>query len=184
MHLVCAAAAAALAAVQPLAAQLSDQSGPMTFSLQIAKHVEMVSHAPSAHNLSQAYDWKGGRTPGGVLSTNTLHTSNPTMRQIRANTPFRVSVVGLTADRKLVFRNARGDELSLTTACDMLTSSDPQTRSLQTVFDCLNGPVFPVGQSMVTRWVLFHAYTPLAIDTNNAAAGVYTATIYLQIEAT
>ena len=33
------------------------------------------------------------------------------------------------------------------------------------------------------RWLLFHAYTPLAIDLIDARAGVYTATIYMQIDA-
>lgn len=178
------AGAAALLTAFPVRAQLSDQSGPLTFSLQMAKHVEMVSHAPSSHDL--LYFWgPEGMPPGyGAFGTNNLHRTNPTIRQVRANTPFRVSVVGLTADRKLVFRNSRGDELSLTTACDMLTSSDPSTRTLQTVFDCLDSPVFPVGQAMATRWVLFHAYTPLRTDTNDAEAGVYTATVYIQIDAT
>jgi hypothetical protein len=178
------AGAAAMLSVAPARAQLSDQSGPLTFTLQVAKHVEMVSHAPSSHDL--LYFWgPAGMPPGyGAFGTSNLDESNPTIREVRANTPFRVSVVGLTADRKLVFRNARGDELRLTTACDMLTSGDPSTRTLQTIFDCLESPVFPVGAAMETRWILFHAYTPLKSDTNGAAAGVYTATVYIQIDAT
>lgn len=177
-------AGAAVLMAAPCAAQLSDQSGPLTLTLQIAKHVEVVSHAPSTHDLLSHWGTEGMPPGFGSFGTGNLHRSNPTIREVRANTPYKVSVVGLTADRKLVFRNAQGAELRLATECDLLTSSDPATRNVQTVFDCLNSPVFPAGQSMATRWVLFHAYTALRTDTNNAAAGVYTATVYIQIDAT
>jgi hypothetical protein len=177
------AGAAAVTAAAPSAAQLADQSGTLTFRLQVAKHVEVVSHEPSSHDLTDVWG-PDGMPPGyGAIGTDNLFETSPTIREVRANTPFRVTVLGLTADGKLVFRNARGAELTLATACDMLTSTNPDDRDLLTIFDCVDSPVFLVEQPMSSRWVLFHAYTPLRTDTENAAAGVYTATVYIQIDA-
>lgn len=173
-------AVAALLGAPPVAAQLTDQSGPVTFAVDVARHVEVVSDAPSTHNMTRDMDWRGGYSPGLAVSTGPTLTVEPPIREIRANTPYRVSVVGLRADGKLVFTSQHGDEMALTTTCDHLASSDPQSRTLATIFDCRGSPVF---SAVGTRWVLFHAYTPLRTDTNGARAGVYTATVYIQIDA-
>lgn len=174
-------AAAALLSGSPLLAQaqLSDRSGAISFVVGVAPFVEVVSHEPSFHDLT--FWTRDGMPPGyGAISTNSLHTSNPVMREVRANVPYRLSIVGLREDGKLVFRNADGDEQALTTACDHLAAPDPATRTLATIFNCEGSPVFPATGA---RWLLFHAYTPRKEDLSHARAGVYTATIYMQIDA-
>lgn len=174
------AAAALLGAAAPAAAQLTDQSGPITFTVDVARYVEVVSDAPSTHNMTEWIDWRGGSAPGLVVSTSSTLQGNPPMREIRANTPYRISIVGLRADGKLVFANQHGDEMALTTLCDHLTTPDPASRTTATIFDCMGSPVF---SAVGSRWVLFHAYTPRRTDTDGARAGVYTATVYIQIDA-
>lgn len=174
--------AGALVAASPVLAQeqISDRSGAITFGIGIAPFVEVVNHEPSFHDFT--FYFRDGVPPGyGAISTGSLHRSNPVMREVRANVPYRLSIVGLREDGKLVFRNADGDEQALTTACDNLASGDPATRTLATIFNCQGSSTFaaPTG----SRWLLFHAYTPLAIDLKDARAGVYTATIYMQIDA-
>ena len=173
--------AGALLAASPTLAQeqISDRSGAITFAIGIAPFVEVVNHEPSFHDFT--FYFRDGVPPGyGAISTGSLHSSNPVMREVRANVPYRLSIVGLRADGKLVFRNAAGDEQALTTACDHLSAPDPSIRTLATIFNCQGSPVFPATNA---RWLLFHAYTPLAIDLKHARAGVYTATIYMQIDA-
>ncbi|MDB4950459.1 MAG: hypothetical protein JWM27_3108 [Gemmatimonadetes bacterium] len=161
-------------------AQLSDRSGAITFSISVAPFVEVVSHETSLHDMT--FYFRDGVPPGyGAIGTFNLLSSNPPIREVRANVPYRLSIVGLRADGKLVFRNAAGDEQALTTACDNLASPDPSTRTLATIFNCQGSGTFAAPNG--SRWLLFHAYTPRKEDLNNARAGVYTATIYMQIDA-
>lgn len=184
LRAIFAAAGAACVAAAPATAQVSAQSGPLTFTLQVAKHVEVVSDASSLHDITGRIYGPAGIQPGKVFSSSQIHTTNPIMREVRANTPFRAMIIGLQPDGMLLFRNGRGDEIRLPTACDMLTTPDPASRTAATFFDCLASPVFQPGQGMATRWMLFHTYVSRKGDTSGAAAGVYTATIYFQIDAT
>ena len=174
-------AAAALVAGSPTLAQqqLSDRSGAITFAIGVAPFVEVVNHEPSFHDFT--FYAQDGVLPGYAISTSSLFTTNPVEREVRANVPYRLSIVGLREDGKLVFRNAEGDEQALTTACDNLASPDPSTRTLATIFNCQGSTTFAAPSG--SRWLLFHAYTPRKEDLNNARAGVYTATIYMQIDA-
>lgn len=173
--------AGALLAASPGLAQeqISDRSGAITFAIGVAPFVEVVNHEPSFHDFT--FYARGGVTPGnGAISTGDLHSTNPVMREVRANVPYRLSIVGLREDGKLVFRNAAGDEQALTTACDHLSAPNPSIRTLATIFNCQGSPVFPATNA---RWLLFHAYTARKEDLKNARGGVYTATIYMQIDA-
>jgi hypothetical protein len=174
-------AGAVLAASPALAqAQLSDRSGAITFAIGVAPFVEVVNHEPSFHDFT--FYFRDGVPPGyGAISTGSLFTTNPVEREVRANVPYRLSIVGLREDGKLVFRNSEGDEQALTTACDNLASADPSTRTLATIFNCQGSSTFAAPSG--SRWLLFHAYTPRKEDLNGARAGVYTATIYVQIDA-
>lgn len=161
-------------------AQISDRSGAITFAVGVAPFVEVVNHEPSFHDMT--FYFREGVPPGyGAIGTFNLLGSNPPMREVRANVPYRLSIVGLREDGKLVFRNAAGDEQALTTACDNLASPDPSTRTLATMFNCQESTTFPAPTG--SRWLLFHTYTPRKEDLNDAQAGVYTATIYIQIDA-
>ena len=183
-HAFTALLAAALAAPAALGAQaqLSDQSGAITFSISFSPYVEVVSHEPSFHNFTFYADGQGGvRAGSGAIGTFNILSSNPPIREVKANTSFRVSIVGLRPDGRLVFTNGTGDQLALATACDLLTSSDPSTRNLSTIFDCRGSGVYAAPSG--SRWVLFHTYTPSKNDLLGAAAGIYTATVYVQIDA-
>ena len=174
--------AAALLAGSPALAQqqLTDRSGAITFAIGVAPFVEVVNHEPSFHDFT--FYFRDGVPPGyGAISTSSLFTTNPVEREVRANVPYRLSIVGLREDGKLVFRSAEGDEQALTTACDNLASPDPSTRTLATIFNCQGSMTFAAPSG--SRWLLFHAYTPRKEDLNDARAGVYTATIYMQIDA-
>jgi len=121
------------------------------------------------------------RAGSGAIGTFNILSSNPPIREVKANTAFRVSIVGLRPDGRLVFTNGTGDQLALATACDLLTSSNPGTRNLSTIFDCRGSGVYAAPSG--SRWVLFHTYTPRKEDLLGAPAGVYTATVYVQIDA-
>lgn len=172
---------AATVAASPAFAQsqTSDRSGAIGFTFGVAPFVEVVSHEPSLHDFT--FYAPDGVTPGyGAIGTFNILQNNPPIREVRANTPYRISIDGLREDGKLVFANGQGDELALTVACDHLTDPNPATRTLATIFPCQGSPVFPAAGR---RWVLFHTYTPRKEDTLHAMAGVYTATIYIQIDA-
>lgn len=180
-HHVLAATAAALAVTaygSAAQAQLTDRSGTITFTLNVARYVEVVDDQPSYHHFTRNPD--GVRPGASAIGTTSILQSNPPIREVRANTPYRVSIVGLREDGQLVFTNQHGDALALTARCDLLQTSDPATRNVSTIFECRGSPVFPAADS---RWVLFHAYTPTREDLNDARAGLYQATIYIQIDA-
>lgn len=173
-------AAAVLAASPAFAqSQTSDRSGAISFAFGVAPFVEIVSHDPSLHNFTPLSP--DGVTPGrGAIGTFNILQTNPPIREVLANTPYRISIDGLRDDGKLVFVNGQGDELVLSALCDHLSDPNPSTRTLTTLFNCQGSPVFPAAGR---RWVLFHAFTPRKEDTQNAMAGVYTATVYIQIDA-
>lgn len=162
--------------------QTSDQSGAITFLVGVAPWVEVVNHDASLHIMEPWWEARGGVIPGYAISTNSIHTTNPVMREVRANTPYRLSVDGITADSRIVFTSEHGDELTLTAVCDHLPAPDPEVRTLATIFDCRGSTPFQPSATG-SMWVLFHAYTPLRTDTEGAQAGTYSATIYIQIDA-
>lgn len=162
--------------------QTSDQSGAITFLVGIAPYVEVVNHDASLHILEPAWEARGGVIPGYGISSGSIHATNPVMREVRANTPYRLSIDGITPDSRIVFTSEHGDELTLTAVCDHLRSPDPAIRTLATIFDCRGSTPFQPSATG-SMWLLFHAYTPLRTDTNGAMAGTYTATIYFQIDA-
>jgi len=158
-------------------AQTTDRSGAITLQFQIAKYVEIVSHEPSTHDLTS--DSPDGVTPGAGL----IDTPDGTVtREVRANTMYRLSVVG--ADELgvefLAGYGAPGTGIRLKLQCKSSATEHPASPSDYQNWFCLNsGPMVPTSSS----WVTLRAYTEDPSATANMQAGLYQATVYLQIEA-
>lgn len=180
-----AAAVAALLALSGAAsglsaqAQTSDRSGAMTLQFTIAKWVEIVSDAPSTHNLTEQSP-DGGVAPGvGMIDT----PDGMVTREIRANTLYRLSVQGLTETGRLEFlagQSPAGTGILLSLQCKLSPTERPASAADYSEFDCINsGPMVPTSSS----WVTLRAFTDDPAVTEDRRAGLYQATVYLQIEA-
>lgn len=160
-------------------AQTSDRSGAITLQFTVAKWVEVVSDAPSTHNLTENLP-DGGVAPGlGEIDT----PDGTVTREVRANTPYRLSVQGLNESGELEFvagQGAPGTGIMLSLQCRLSDTEMPAAASGYEDFDCVNsGPLAPTASS----WVTLRAYADDPAVTENRAAGLYQATVYLQIEA-
>lgn len=163
-------------AVEAQSAQTTDRSGAITLQFTVAKWVEVVSDAPSTHNLTEGAE----AIPGaGVIDT----PDGMVTREIRANTPYRLSVVGVEEDSKIEFisgGNTPGSGILLDMECKTSATEMPASPTEYQQFHCSDsGPMEPTGSS----WVTLRAYTDDPSATENRRAGLYQATVYLQIEA-
>jgi hypothetical protein len=162
-------ATAMAASTSSLNAQVqdSDQSGALSLYFTIAKHVEFISHEPSRHSL-------------GVNLTPGLPVAMPdgiVMREFRANTPYTLSVSGMTADSKVRFVNAQGEEVQLAADCRTWDTSLVQSDQPYYDWDCNGGTAF---QPRSSGWASLRL---LLISTPNIRAGEYSATVFFVIEA-
>jgi hypothetical protein len=148
-------------------AQTSDQSGAMTLSFTIAKHVEFISHAP-------------GRHPVGTDLSPSMPTAVPDgtiMREFKANTPYTLSVSGITADSKVRFANAYGEVIELGADCRTWDAMEVKSGQPYYDWDCNGGSVF---EPRASGWASLRL---LLVPTPNLRAGEYTATVFFVIEA-
>ena len=156
--------------------QTTDRSGAITLQFTVAKWVEVVSDAPSTHNLTEGAD----ATPGvGMIDT----PDGMVTREIRANTMYRLSVVGVEDNEKVEFiagYNVPGSGILLDMECKTSDTEMPSSPSEYKRFYCSDsGPMVPTNST----WVTLRAYTEDPAVTENRRAGLYQATVYLQIEA-
>lgn len=178
------ATAAALGAAPALQAQstipnpqLTDRSGAITMQFSIAKWVEVVSDAPSTHNLTGN---TAGVTPGiGIIDM----PDGMVTREIRANTMYRLSVEGVDEGGGLEFvpgQSAPGTGIWLNVECKLSATEMPASPDDYDLFDCFNsGPMVPTASS----WVTLRAFSDNPQVTEGYRAGLYQATVYIQIEA-
>jgi hypothetical protein len=147
-------------------AQTSDQSGAMTLSFTIAKYVEFISHTPSRHSVGTEL------SPGMPLAA----PDGIILREFRANTPYTLSVSGITADSKVRFVNAHGEEIQLDAGCRTWDTSLVQSDQPYYDWDCNGGTVFEPRSSGWASLRLTLATAP------HARAGEYLATVFFVIE--
>jgi hypothetical protein len=167
---------AAPSVVNAQLAQTTDRSGAITLQFTVAKWVEVVSDAPSTHNLTEGAE----ATPGvGMIDT----PDGMVTREVRANTMYRLSVVGVAENEKLEFiagYNVPGSGILLDMECKTSDTEMPASPSEYQRFHCFDsGPMVPTNST----WVTLRAYTEDPAVTENRRAGLYQATVYLQIEA-
>lgn len=175
--LVLAAAVPAAASAQQ---QLRVQSQPVNFQLAVSKWVEIVDKSDGTYDIDAPFRLaQGGTPPGYTIFTDQGH---PISREVRSNTAYRLSLVGLDATNGVVFTDASGHELKLAVTCDLLASNDPTTRNINTIFPCVGSNPFP-STGAGSRWVFLWFTTGSSAATNQALAGTYTATVYLQADA-
>lgn len=160
----------------PAGPQLTDRSGAITMQFSIAKWVEVVSDAPSTHNLTGGSE---GVTPGvGMIDT----PDGMVTREIKANTMYRLSVEGVQ-EGGLEFvagQGAPGTGIVLAVECKLSATEQPASPDEYDAFECSNsGPMVPTASS----WVTLRAFTENPQVTEGYRAGLYQATVYIQIEA-
>lgn len=166
-----------LQAQGPALPQLTDRSGAITMQFTIAKWVEIVSDAPSMHNLTGG---TAGIAPGlGMVDT----PDGMVTREIKANTMYRLSVEGLTESGELEFLpggDGPGAGILLVLQCKLSATELPASADEYDEWDCPNsGPMVPT----TSAWVTLRAFTESPQATADWRAGLYQATVYLQIEA-
>ncbi|MDB4950460.1 MAG: hypothetical protein JWM27_3109 [Gemmatimonadetes bacterium] len=169
---------AAPTALNAQSAQTTDRSGAITLQFTVAKWVEVVSHAPSTHNLTASQP--EGVAPGqGSIDT----PDGMVTREIKANTAYRLTLQGLSANGDVEFIAGQappGTGIMLKMQCRLSATEHPSAPSEYADWLCSNsGPLVPTNSS----WVTLRAYTENASVTANRRAGLYQATVYLQIEA-
>lgn len=169
---------AAPRALSAQAAQTTDRSGGITLQFTVAKWVEVVSDAPSTHNLTEGD--QDGVAPGqAIIDT----PDGMVTREIRANTTYRLTVQGLTENGEIEFiagESPPGTGIMLQMQCRISATEMPSSPSEYSDFLCTDsGPMEPTSSS----WVTLRAYTEDPSVTENQRAGIYQATVYLQIEA-
>lgn len=148
--------------------QTSDQSGAMTLQFTIAKYVEFISHAPSTHNLGTEL------RPGALVAV----PDGMVMREFRANTPFSLSVTGITSDGQMAFVNAAGEQVMLDVACSTWDTSTVQSDLAHEDWDC-NGGSLHVGRT--TGWASLRL--SLSSVPYGLSAGEYSGVVFFDIEA-
>lgn len=157
--------------------QTTDRSGAITLQFTVAKWVEVVSDAPSTHDLTENTD---GVTPGqGIIDT----PEGAVTREIRANTMYRLTLQGINDLGEIEFIAGQappGTGIILQMQCRISATEHPASPSEYSDWLCSNsGPMVPTSSS----WVTLRAYTDDPSVTENRRAGLYQATVYLQIEA-
>lgn len=157
--------------------QTSDRSGAITLQFTVAQWVEVISDAPSTHNLTEGTD---GVTPGqGMIDT----PDGMVTREVRANTMYRLSVEGVAENSQVEFvagQNSPGTGILLEMECKTSTTETPASPSEYARFNCFDsGPMVPTNST----WVTLRVFTENPSVTENLRAGLYQATVYLQIEA-
>lgn len=163
------ASTVAAASTTTLSAQVqdSDQSGAMSLYFTIAKHVEFISHEPSRHSIgTDLSPVMPMALPDGIV-----------MREFKANTPYTLSVSGITADSKVRFVNAHGEEVQLTADCRTWDTAQVQSDQPYYDWDCNGGTAFEPRSS---GWASLRL---LLVPAPDVRAGEYTATVFFVIEA-
>lgn len=165
-------------ALSAQSAQTTDRSGAITLQFTVAKWVEVVSDAPSTHNLTESDP--DGVAPGqGIIDT----PDGMVTREIRANTMYRLTVQGMSETGEVEFIAGQappGTGIILQMQCRISATEHPAAPSDYSDWLCSNsGPMVPTSSS----WVTLRAYTEDPSVTENRRAGLYQATVYLQIEA-
>ncbi len=156
--------------------QTRDESGALTLQFTISKWVEFISHSPQTINLSSNVAPVSG---GGIGGPGYLYAHDGIiMREFRANTPYNLSVSGLTSESKLRFVGPGGDEILMDAGCRTWDSSLIQSDQPYYDWPCMGYGFQPKSHSQWASLRLTLAQAPFV------PAGVYTATVYFVIEAT
>lgn len=161
---------------QVLSEQTRDESGAVTLQFTVSKWVEFISHSPQTYNLASNLAPVSG---GGIGGPGYMYAPDGTvMREFRANTPYALSISGLTSESKLRFVGAAGDEVLVDAGCRTWDSSLVQSDQPYYDWNCLGGHAFQPKSH--TQWASLRLTLAQAPFTT---AGVYSATVYFVIEA-
>lgn len=168
-------AAAATSSRASAQSQTSDRSGAINVQFTISKWVDILSNTASTYDLTQGLT--DGLQPGAAIGT----PDGAVTREVKANTPYRLLVTGLDADGRLTFHgSAPSSTVTLDFQCQSSADQIPSSASGYSDWSCAGSEQM---EPTTSSWVTLRAYSQDPTISAEALAGVYTATVYLQIEA-